>query len=406
MALTEAGTKALKPRDARYSVTDERGLVVEVFPTGGKLWHYRYRLNGKQHKVNLGRYPDMSLKLARTQRDFAAMQVSLGKSPAEEKKKSRAALSESTSVRDFSDRYMRDIVARDRKDITLPKRYVDKSILPAIGNKAVSEVTVDDVRAIIWEKKDHGRDAAAGAIRGVLKRLFDYAMTCGLVSANPVLALPLRHVHRSQSRNRALNPLEIRQFLTAAMQSNIRRQFKLALHLLLLTLVRKSELFHAEWKDVNFELAEWHIPIENSKTRKPHVIFLSIEAIECFGELQRLAGNSHLVLPGRGSIARPFADNAINTALKVALQGQDIPAFTIHDLRRTASTLLHEAEWPSDVIEKTLNHSIHGVRGVYNRAEYAQQRRRMLQRWSSFIEHLMGTDAISTSVLAPSQESK
>lgn len=163
--------------------------MVEVFPTGGKLWHYRYRLNGKQHKVNLGRYPDMSLKLARTQRDFAAMQVSLGKSPAEEKKKSRAALSESTTVRDFSDRYLRDIVARDRKDITLPKRYVDKSILPAIGTKAVSDVTVEDVRAIIWEKKDHGRDAAAGAVRGVLKRMFDYAVTCGLITVNPVLAL-------------------------------------------------------------------------------------------------------------------------------------------------------------------------------------------------------------------------
>ncbi|QII87424.1 tyrosine-type recombinase/integrase [Bordetella hinzii] len=389
MALTEAGIKALKPRDARYSVTDERGLIVEVFPTGGKLWRYRYRLNGKQHKVNLGRYPDMSLKLARTQRDFAAMQVSLGKSPAEEKKKSRAALSESTTVRDFSDRYMRDIVSRDRKDITLPKRYVDKSILPAIGNKPVSAVTVEDVRAIIWEKKDHGRDAAAGAVRGVLKRLFDYAITCGIITANPVLALPMRHVHRAQSRDRALSPEEIRLFLRAAMQSNIRRQFKLALHLLLLTLVRKSELFYAEWKDVDFVHAEWHIPVENSKTRKPHIVFLSTQAVTAFRELHRLASGSHLVLPGRGSLSKPFADNAINSALKVALQGQDIPAFTIHDLRRTASTLLHESGWSSDVVEKALNHTIGGVRGIYNRAEYGKDRRNMLQFWADFVGELI-----------------
>lgn len=391
MALTEAAIKALKPRDARYSVTDERGLIVEVFPTGGKLWHYRYRLNGKQHKVNLGRYPDMSLKLARTQRDFAAMQVSLGKSPAEEKKKSKAALSESTTVRDFSDRYLREIVARDRKDITLPKRYVEKSIIPAIGSKAVSEVTVEDVRAIIWQKKDHGRDAAAGAVRGVLKRLFDYAMTCGIIAANPVLALPMRHVHRAQSRDRALSPDEIRRFLQAAMQSNIRRQFKLALHILLLTLVRKSELFHAEWKDVDFVHAEWHIPTENSKTGKPHIVFLSSQTVAAFRELHRLAGGSHLVLPGRSSLTKPFADNAINSALKVALQGQDIPAFTIHDLRRTASTLLHEAGWSSDVVEKALNHTVGGVRGVYNRAEYSTQRRSMLQAWAQFIEALATT---------------
>ncbi|VFR42560.1 Integrase [plant metagenome] len=392
MALTEAGIKALKPRDARYSVTDERGLVVEVFPTGGKLWHYRYRLNGKQHKVNLGRYPDMSLKLARTQRDFAAMQVSLGKSPAEEKKRNRAALSESTTVRDFSDRYMRDIVARDRKDITLPKRYMEKSVLPAIGSKAVSEVTVEDVRAIIWQKKDHGRDAAAGAVRGVLKRMFDYAMTCGIIAANPVLALPMRHVHRAQSRDRVLSPDEIRQFLQAAMRSNIRRQFKLALHLLLITLVRKSELFHAEWKDVDFVHAEWHIPVENSKTGKPHIVFLSTQAVAAFRELYRLATGSHLVLPGRGSITKPFAANAINNALKVALQGQAIPAFTIHDLRRTASTHLHEAGWSTDIVEKALNHTLGGVRGVYNRAEYADQRRTMLQSWSDFVQTLSSDD--------------
>lgn len=366
--------------------------MVEVFSTGGKLWHYRYRLNGKQHKVNLGRYPDMSLKLARTQRDFAAMQVSIGKSPAEEKKKSRAALSESTTVRDFSDRYMRDIVARDRKDITLPKRYMDKSILPAIGNKAVNEVTVEDVRAIIWEKKDHGRDAAAGAVRGVLKRLFDYAMTCGLIAANPVLTLPMRHVHRAQSRNRALNPEEMRQFLLAAMRSNIRRQFKLALHLLLITLVRKSELFHAEWKDVDFVHAEWHIPVENSKTGKLHIVFLSTQAIAAFRELHRLATGSHLVLPGRGSITKPFAANAINSALKVALQGQAIPAFTIHDLRRTAFTHLHEAGWSTDIVEKALNHTLGGVHGVYNRAEYAHQRRAMLQSWSDFVQTLSSND--------------
>ena len=279
--------KGIKPRDARYSVIDERGLVIEVFPTGGKLWHYRYRLNGKQHKVNLGRYPDMSLKLARTQRDLAAMQVSLGKSPAEEKKKSRAALSESTTMRDFNDRYMRDIVARDRKDITLPKLYMDKSVLPAIASKAVSEVTVEDVRAIIWQKKDHGRDAAAGTVHGVLKRMFDCAMTCGIIATNPLSHMPMRHVHRAQSRDRVLSPDEIRQFLQAAMQSNIRRQFKLALHLFLLTLVRKSELFHAKWKDVDFVHAEWHIPMENSKTGKPHIVFLSSQAVAAFRELHR-----------------------------------------------------------------------------------------------------------------------
>jgi integrase len=278
------------------------------------------------------------------------------------------------------------VVNKDRQDTTIPRRYFDKSIVPAIGDKPVREVTTEDVRTIIWKKKDEGFDAAAGNIRGLLKRLFDYAMTCGLVSLNPVLALPMRHIHRSKSRERALTPDEIRAFLRAALESNIRRQFKIGLHLILLTMVRKSELLLARWEHVDLAAAEWHIPAENSKTGRPHIVYLSRQAVGLFKELQVLAGGSELVMPGRGSLTKPFAHNAINTALKTALQGQDIPSFTVHDLRRTASTLLHENGWPSDVVEKALNHTIGGVRGVYNRAEYAEQRQAMLQFWADFIE--------------------
>ena len=190
------------------------------------------------------------------------------------------------------------------------------------------DVTTEDVRAIIWKKKDEGFDAAAGEIRGVLKRFFDFAMTCGLGASNPVLALPMRHVHKAKSRDRALSPDEIRIFLSAVFESNIRRQFKIGLHLILLTMVRKSELLLARWEHVHFEQAEWHIPAEHSKTGKPHIVFLSRQAMALFKELHALAGGSKLVMPGRGSLTKPFAHNAMNSALKVALQGQAIPAFT------------------------------------------------------------------------------
>ena len=107
------------------------------------------------------------------------------------------------------------------------------------------------------------------------------------------------------------------------------------------------------------------MPKENSKTGKPHCrLYLSRQALALFKELRTLAGNSEWVLPGRGTLTKPFAHNALNKALNVSLQGQAIPAFTIHDLRRTASTLLHENGWASDVVEKALNHTIGGVRQV------------------------------------------
>lgn len=389
MSLTETTLKAMKPKEKTYIVTDERGLYIEVFPTGGMIWRCRYQLNGKTEKLTLGKYPALTLKNARIKRDHALSAAALGQSPARQKQLQKVAAADATTVEEFTAKFFKDVQEKDRKDNKQIHRYFDNDILPYIGKKPVKEVTTEDVRSIIWRKKDHGFDAAAGQLRGLLKKLCDYAVTCGLLNFNPVLALPMRHVRKVKSRDRSLEPSEIRLFLTAVYSSNIRRQFKLGLHLILLTMVRKSELLFARWKDVHLDVAEWHIPAENSKTGKPHIVYLSRQAIVLFEELQVLAGGSELVMPGRGSLIKPFAHNAINCALKKSLQGQNVPAFTIHDLRRTASTILHENGWPTDVVEKALNHVMGGVRGVYNRAEYSSQRTEMLQFWADYIEKLL-----------------
>jgi integrase len=181
-----------------------------------------------------------------------------------------------------------------------------------IGVKLVVDVTTEDVRNVVWRKKNHGFDAAAGQICGVMKRLMDYAVTCGLAASNPVLALPMRHVHKAHARDRTLSPEEIRIFLNAVLSSNVRRQFKVALRLILMTMARKSELMLARWSDVHFEESEWHIPIEHSKAGKPHIVYLSRQAIVLFRELEVLASGSELVLPGRGSMTKPFALNGLN----------------------------------------------------------------------------------------------
>jgi integrase len=142
----------------------------------------------------------------------------------------------------------------------------------------------------------------------------------------------------------------------------------------------------ARWKDVDVETGEWQVPSEHSKSGQPHIVYLSTQAVGLLRELQVLAGDSPWVMPGRSSLAKPFAHNAMNQAM--ASIAFDLTPFTIHDLRRTGSTLLHENGFPTDVIEKSLNHTIGGVRGVYNRAEYSEQRRKMLQFWGDYIEGL------------------
>lgn len=394
MALTDTAIKALKPRSTRYVVTDGQGLVLEIHPTGNMTWRYRYRLKGKAEKASIGRYPEISLKAARQKRNDLAALVALDQSPAQEKQRAKQALSKNTTVKEFGERYFVDIASRDLKEPKHIRRYLDKEIYPELGAKPMCDVSIADVQKIVFRKKDNGREAAAAAIRNLLKRLFDYAVARQVTATNPALALPMRFITKAKARERNLSPNEIRIYLRTLYASNIRRQFKLGLHLILLTMARKGELLAAKWSDVRFDEAEWHVPVENSKTGKPHVVYLSSQAVGLFKELQVLAGGSELVMPGRGSLTKPFAHNSLNHALKGVTFS--IEAFTIHDMRRTASTRLHEAGFESDVIEKALNHTIGGVRGVYNKAEYAQQRRDMLQFWADYVAGLASEDGLLT----------
>lgn len=390
MALTDTSIKALKPKANRYFVADDRGLSLEVYPSGGLAWRYRYRLNGKLEKVALGKYPAVSLKAARQKRDELATMVAQGQSPAKQKQLRKVALATESTVREFGERYFTDVVVRDRKSPSVVRRYLEQALYPAFGDRPLREVTAADIQRIVFAKRDHGFPAAAAGIRNLCKRMWDYAIVCSVTETNPAAALPVRFITRPRPRTRALTPDEIRKYLHAVYQSNMRRQFKLSLHLILLTLVRKSELGFAKWKDVDLDQAEWRIPEENSKTGKQHIVYLSRQAIDLFQELKQLAGNSEWVVPGRSGPGKPFAHNALNKAL----DGINVPIdpFTIHDLRRTGSTRLHEAGFSSDVIEKALNHSIGGIRGVYNHAEYAAPRREMLQFWGDYLENLAGRD--------------
>lgn len=314
------------------------------------------------------------------------MAVFRGESPARQKQLEKVALASASMVRDFCERYFIEVIQKDRKDATQLRRYLEKEIYPAFGSMSMRDVTAQDVQRLIFRKRDNGFESAAAQLRNLLKRIFDYAVVCGLMTTNPTHATPTRFITRARPRTRALSPDEIRCYLQVLYRSNIRRQFKLALNIILLTLVRKSELLQARWEHVQFDSGEWLIPEAHSKTGKPHTVYLSRQMLSLFEELRDLAGDSALVLPGRGSLTKPFAANALNKALEGV--NFDMAPFTIHDLRRTGSTLLHEQGFASDVVEKALNHSIGGIRGVYNRAEYSEKRKQMLQAWADYIDTL------------------
>lgn len=392
MALTDAQIKALKSKPGkRYSKADTGGLLLDVTPGGVRSWIFRYRLNGRREKIVIGRYPDVSLKEARAERDKLAARVRAGKSPFQERKIIRSGLSTDPTVKEFGDRYYKEQVEKSLKDPLQIRRYLDSEIYPKLGDRKLREITALDVQALVYRKRDNGRAAAAMRIRMVLKQVFDYAIEVQLAPMNPAAMVATRYIGKATRRKRNLNPKEIREYVQVIYRSNMRRQFKLALHIYLLTLVRKSMLLMARWNEIDYEAGEWTIPKEHMKGKKgeehEHVVYMSTQVQDLFRELQELAGESELVMPGRSSIRKPFAKNALNKALEGLTFKME--HFTIHDLRRTASTQLRENKWDKDAVEKALSHEKPGVAGIYDRAEHAAERKKMLQWWADYVDSIV-----------------
>lgn len=389
MALTDTKLQRLQPRERSFQVADGNGLYVEVQPTGKKVWRMQYRIggrDGRKEKVTLGEYPAYSLVEARRWRDDCRAKIVRGQSPARAKqaKKAAAAEAEKDTVRAFAEAWFADVVNRTNSEPRNIRRILNKDVLPAIGGMPVGEVAVEDVLKVTDAIKARGADHMALHTRNAMKRLFAYAIARGKTQFNPAAAVEARFIATARSRDVALSSQEIGRLLRGIYQASVKRQHKLALHLLILCMVRKSELLEARWEEIDFDKAEWNIPAERMKKDKPHLVPLSEQALVMFEELRALSSGSEWVLPSRGSLRKPIAKTTLNNVVRsLDLEVRD---FVIHDFRRTASTHLHEAGFNSDWVEKALAHEQKGVRGVYNRAEYLPQRREMLQWWANFVD--------------------
>jgi integrase len=380
-ALSASRIRALKPSAHRREILDADGLYLEIWPSGRMVWRFRYAIGKMRRRINLGRMPDMTLAHARTERDRVASGLANGNSPAQ--LLHRRTRSKSVTLREFSERYMAEVVAKVRKSPRAILRYLERDIYPSLGEKNLTAVNAADVRELVFARRDAGRPMAAIALRGLLKRIFDYAIICQVATVNPTQATPNKFIARVRSRERALNEAEIGLFLRKLRNANENEDMKVALELILMTLARKSELRLARWQHIDFDRGEWEIPPELSKTGKGQIIYLSDQAKALFRKLEPGAG---LLFPHRASPTQPMAAHTLNSVLARASKG--MAHFTVHDLRRTAATRLTEMGFEPDVIEKAMNHTIKGVRGVYNRAQYADQRKQMLQAWADHLDYL------------------
>lgn len=410
--LTDTKLKNLKPQDKLYKVSDRDGLYVAVLTSGTVSFRYDYRINGRRETLVIGQYGRDGISLAEAREELIAAKKLLkaGLSPAAAKRDGIKKIRGAETFAVHTDSYMKHVILADSTR-AMKQAVIDRDILPVLGNKMMAEITTSMVRDLCDRIVERGGRATAVQAREIISSVYRHANDRGHGLFNPAADIKPSSIAIFKPRERTLTPEEIGLFFRTLDAIGAMGTMKMALKLVLITMVRKGEFTNATWDEIDFKKWTWTIPSDRMKGSRAHVIYLPKQAQDILVGLQMCAGGSEYLVPGRYNFRKPLSNAALNSLIDRTVKiinedGEHIQGFTVHDMRRTASTLLHEAGYPSDWIEKALAHEQKGVRAVYNKAEYARQRAYMLQQWADMIDSWINGEHTDLIPFSPSKFEK
>jgi integrase len=387
--LTDAKIQALSTPATRSEIPDGKvaGLYLIVQPSGLKSWALRYRSGGKPVKLTLGRFPGVGLKQARQAAEKARGEVAGGNDPAADKRAARKAARAteeaesdrvSTVAAEFVERYARRNVSAKWAHET--ERMFDREILPRLGAKRLSEITRPDVHRMLDEISDRA-PIVANRTLSVCAKFGSWAVERGYIDRNPFQGI--KAPSPEVSRDRVLSDDEIRLAWGAFERVGL---FGTLAKLLLLTGAREREIADGRWSEIDLEAKTWTIPASRSKNRVEHVIALSDAAIDILRGLPRVESREQWIFTVIGNAAmRGFDPPKKRVDRLMADAGWTGPHWVIHDLRRTVATNLQRLGVRLEVTEACLNHtsgSRRGIVGVYQRHNWADEKRQALDAWA------------------------
>ncbi|MFL3278447.1 tyrosine-type recombinase/integrase [Escherichia coli] len=391
MPLNDMQIRRAKPEAKAYTLGDGQGLSLLVEPNGSKSWRFRYRYAGKPKMISLGVYPTITLAEARARRDEARKIVAEGKNPSEVRKEQKLALriqSENAFEKiarewhqmksaKWSAGYASDIIEAFQNDI-----------FPYVGTRPVGEIKPLELLIVLRKIEKRGALEKMRKVRQRCSEVFRYAIATGRAEFNPAADLSSAlEVHKS-NHFPFLKSDEIPDFLRALDSYAGSRLVQIATKLLMVTGVRTIELRAALWQEFDLDNAIWEIPAEKMKMRRPHLVPLSTQVLGFLNELKSMTGNYRYVFPGRNDPNKPMSEASVNQLIKrIGYAGK----LTGHGFRHTLSTILHENGFNTAWIEMQLAHvDKNTIRGVYNHAQYIEDRKKMMQWYSDFIINLNG----------------
>jgi len=400
MSLSDVAIRNAKAKDKNYTLTDRDGLSLLIRTSGTKSWIFRFYIDGKQQNMSFGVYPAITLQIARDLCLQARRQLAQGIDPRLERKQRQhkaKALRQNTfaalAERWYEFRKPRFNASERNSKARQIRLYLDKDILPKLGDIPIKEITRADVIALIRRVESRGTLHISSYIRGWLKQIFRFGIAEGIVEHNLAADLDIVAIPKPPAKhNPYLKTAELAEFFQALNNHPVQEYTRLAIKVLFLTAVRTGELRYATINQFNFKQQLWIIPAANVKQLKKetkaadYVVPLSRQAVESIKRLHKITGEYTLILPGRNDPSKPISDNTINVALKrMGYQHR----LTGHGIRATISTALNEQGYNPDWIEAQLSHKgLNQIRATYNHAMYVEQRKEMMQNWADYLETL------------------
>lgn len=393
MALNDILIRAAKPREKDWKLADERGLYLLITPKGSKLWRVKFRINGKEKKLSLGAYPDLSLKDARRLRDQARSAKAGGVDPAKEKQeiKRTAKQGADNSFAVVAEEYIEKMVKEGLADATISKaRWFLQLLKPSVGRIPIADIQPQDLFSALKKIEKAGHRETAKRLRSFSSRVFRYAVATARATTDPAqtlrgaLASPIVKHYAAIT-----DPVTLGELLRAIDGYSGEPATMAALQLTPHVFQRPGEVRQMRWSEVDLDKGIWTIPAERMKQRQAHAVPLSRQSVAILTGMLGLTGHGIFVFPSVRTRERPMSENTINGALRrLGYSGSEM---TAHGFRSTASTLLNESgKWNPDAIERALSHAEKNqVRAAYNRGSYWNERVEMAQWWSDYLDMLM-----------------
>ena len=392
MALSDASIRSAKVGEKPYKLHDGGGLLLIVRPSGGKLWRLKYRYLGKEQQLTIGSYPQVSLKDARERRDEARKAIAAGINPAFEKKRAAIAakVSAANTFKAIADELIEKREREGLNQTTIAKsRWLLSKLGTALGDRPIAEIEAYELLDALKRVEKAGRHETAVRMLSFSGRVFRYAISTTRAKRDVAADLKGALIAPTVKHHAAiLDPQELGGLLRAIDGYQGQPATIWALKLAPHVFTRPGELRQAEWVEFDLEAAVWRIPAIRMKMKREHVAPLSRQAVEILKEAQAITGGRRFVFPSVRTNTRPMSENTMNGGLRrLGYSGAEM---TSHGVRSTASTLLNETgKWSPDAIEKALAHSDKDtVRAAYHRGTHWQERVKMAQWWSNYLDKL------------------